>query len=416
MSQIRDISLASQGEQRIAWVACHMPLLLKLEETFSKTKPFQGKKIAVSVHLEAKTARLCRLLHAAGATLAVTGSNPLSTRDDIAAALAAGGIEVFAWYNATAEEYHAQLQQTLAFGPDLIIDDGGDFVQLLHSSMSNLAPNVLGGCEETTTGVLRMRARANAGQLKFPMFAVNDADCKHLFDNRFGTGQSVWDSIMAATNLLIAGKTVVVAGFGHCGLGVAERAKGLGARVIVTEIDPVRALEAHMSGFEVMTMNEAAPLGDFFVTVTGNRDIITKEHFLMMKDGVLLSNAGHFDVEIDVAALRSLASDQVEMRKDVMGYLLPNGKTVCLMAEGRLVNVGAGSGHPAEIMDMSFAVQTLTLLHILQNAGSFQPIVYDVPKEMDQYLAKLKLECDAIQIDTLTQTQINYLNSSEGIM
>ena len=416
MSQIRDLSLASQGEQRIAWVACHMPLLAKLEETFSKTKPFQGKKVAVSVHLEAKTARLCRLLHAAGATLAVTGSNPLSTRDDIAAALVAGGIDVFAWYKATPEEYHSQLQQTLAFGPDLIIDDGGDFVQLLHDSMSNLAPNVLGGCEETTTGVLRMRARANAGQLKFPMFAVNDADCKHLFDNRFGTGQSVWDSIMAATNLLIAGKTVVVAGFGHCGLGVAERAKGLGARVIVTEIDPVRAIEAHMSGFEVMTMNEAAPLGDFFVTITGNRDIITKEHFLMMKDGALLSNAGHFDVEIDVAGLRSMASDQIEMRKDVMGYLLPNGKTVCLMAEGRLVNVGAGSGHPAEIMDMSFAVQTLTLLHILQNSGSFQPLVYDVPKEMDQYLAKLKLECDGIHIDTLTQTQIDYLNSSEGIM
>lgn len=415
MSEIRDINLAAEGEQRIAWVACHMPMLEKLEETFRISKPFEGKKIAVSVHLEAKTARLCLLLKEAGATVAVTGSNPLSTRDDIAAALVARGIDVYAWYRATPEEYIRHLEQALAFKPDLIIDDGGDFVQLLHGPLSYLSENVLGGCEETTTGVLRMRARAKAGQLRFPMFAVNDADCKHLFDNRFGTGQSVWDAIMSSTNLLIAGKTVVVAGFGHCGLGVAEKARGLGARVIVTEIDPVRAIEAHMSGFEVMTMHQAAPLGDFFITVTGNRDIITTEHFSLMKEGALLANAGHFDVEIDVAGLRSMASDSFEMRKDVMGYHLPNGRTVCLMAEGRLVNLGAGSGHPAEIMDMSFAVQTMTLLHILQHSNELRPIVYDVPKAMDQYLANLKLQCENIQIDTLTQTQIDYLNSSEGV-
>ncbi len=415
MSEIRDITLAPQGEQRIAWVACHMPLLEKLENTFRETKPFAGKKIAVSVHLEAKTARLCLLLKEAGATLAVTGSNPLSTRDDIAAALASRGIEVYAWYNATSDEYMRHLEKTLAFGPDLIIDDGGDFLQLLHGPLAHLSENVLGGCEETTTGVLRMRARANAGSLKFPMFAVNDADCKHLFDNRFGTGQSVWDAIMSSTNLLIAGKTVVVAGFGHCGLGVAEKARGLGARVIVTEVDPVRAIEAHMYGFEVMTMNEAAPLGDFFVTVTGNRDIITTEHFPLMKDGAILSNAGHFDIEIDVVGLRNMALDSIEMRKDVVGYHLPNGRTICLMAEGRLVNLGAGSGHPAEIMDMSFAVQTMSLLHILQHSGELQPRVYDVPKEMDQYLANLKLSCENIKIVSLTQTQINYLNSSEGV-
>lgn len=414
MSQIRDISLAPQGEQRIAWVTSHMPLLAKLEASFKESRPFAGKKVAVSVHLEAKTARLCKLLHAGGANLAVTGSNPLSTRDDICAALVASGIEVYAWYGATAEEYESHLRQTLAFGPDLIIDDGGDFLQLLHGPLSELGDHVIGGCEETTTGVLRMRARAKSGNLKFPMFAVNDADCKHLFDNRFGTGQSVWDAIMASTNLLIAGKCVVVAGFGHCGLGVAEKAKALGARVIVTEVNPVRALEAMMQGYEVMTMNEAAPLGDIFVTVTGCRDVITPEHFVMMKDGVLLSNAGHFDVEVDVAGLKAMAQSAFEVRKDIMGYYLPNGNTVCLIAEGRLVNLGAGNGHPAEIMDMSFAVQALCLTHILNNQQVLKPMVYSVPPEMDQYLAGLKLESAGRSIDKLTQVQLDYLNSYEG--
>lgn len=415
MSEIRDISLAKEGDQRIAWVACHMPLLDKLEEEFRVTQPFAGKKITVSVHLEAKTARLCLLLQAAGAHLAVTGSNPLSTRDDIAASLVSKGVDVYAWYDATPEEYTRHLEQALAFGPDLIIDDGGDLVQLLHGPLASLANNVIGGCEETTTGVLRMRARAKQGQLRFPMVAVNDADCKHLFDNRFGTGQSVWDAIMSSTNLLVSGSTVVVAGFGHCGLGVAERARGLGARVIVTEIDPVRAIEAHMSGFEVMPMQQAAALGDFFITVTGNRDIITTEHFPLMKDGAILANAGHFDIEIDVAGLREMATDHLEVRKNVEGYILPNNKMICLMAEGRLVNLGAGSGHPAEIMDMSFAVQTMSLLYLLNNASNLQPTVYNVPKETDQYLANLKLNCEGIHIDQLTSTQIRYLNSSEGV-
>lgn len=412
MSEIKDITLAAEGEKRIAWVACHMPLLKKLEETISAAKPFSGRKIAVSVHLEAKTARLCRLLQSGGATLAVTGSNALSTRDDICAALVKNGIDVYAWYRATPEEYERHLRQTLAFGPDLIIDDGGDFVRLLHDDLAHLSTSILGGCEETTTGVHRMRARAREGSLRFAMFAVNDADCKHLFDNRFGTGQSCWDAIMRVTNLLVAGKCVVVAGFGHCGRGIAERAAGLGARVVVTEVNPVRALEASMLGYDVLPMEQAAPLGDIFVTATGCRDVITAVHFPLIKDGALLANAGHFDVEIDVAALHSTAVDTIMLRKDLTGYVLPSGNMLCLLAEGRLVNVGAGDGHPAEIMDMSFALQTLCLLHILENASTLCPGVYDVPPSVDQSVAELKLQCMGLNIDTLSPQQQAYLYGS----
>lgn len=409
MSDIRDRSLAPQGEQRIAWVQSYMPLLAALEAEFRVNQPLAGKKIAVSVHLEAKTARFCRLLHAAGAELAVTGSNPLSTRDDIAAALDASGIAVFAHYGASPEQYDNDLRAALAFGPDLIVDDGGDFLSLLHGDLASLAPNVIGGCEETTTGVLRMRARERDGALAFPMFAVNDAACKHLFDNRFGTGQSVWDAIMRSTNLVVAGKCVVVGGFGHCGLGVAEKARGLGARVIVTETDPVRALEAAMQGYHVMPMAEAAPIGDIFVTVTGDRGIICREHFEAMKDGALLANAGHFDVEIDVAALRALATTHSTLRKDVEGYALPNGRTICLLAEGRLVNVGAGDGHPAQIMDLSFAIQALSLIHLLDNAATLEKRVYDVPKAIDDRVARLALASMGVRIDTLNDEQIAYL-------
>lgn len=411
MSHIRDLSLAPQGQERIDWVRRYMPLLEQLEKEWSVSKPFAGMKIAVSVHLEAKTARLCLLLHAAGAEVAVTGSNPLSTRDDICAALAQSGLQVFAWYNATDAEYTQHLKETLAFGPDIIIDDGGDFLQLLHGELSHLSAKVIGGCEETTTGVLRMRAREREGSLRFPMIAVNDADCKHLFDNRFGTGQSSWDAIMRATNLVIAGKTVVVGGFGHCGEGVAEKARGLGARVIITEVDPVRAIQAAMMGYQVMKMDQAAPLGDIFVTVTGDCSIIKKEHFLMMKEGALLANAGHFDVEIDMKALRETAVHSKTLRKDVVGYELPSGKTICVLAEGRLVNVGAGDGHPAEIMDMSFAVQALCALYLKEHGAALGAHVIDVPREIDRAVASRKLAAMGIEIDTLSQEQQRYLGS-----
>ncbi len=409
MSQIRDISLASQGEQRIQWARAHMPLLARLEEEFSRTRPFEGRKISVSVHLEAKTARLCRLLAAGGAQVAVTGSNPLSTRDDICAALAASGMEVYAWYGASPEEYTAHLKAALSFGPDIIIDDGGDFLSLLHRELSHLSEGILGGCEETTTGVLRMRAREREGSLKFPMFAVNDGECKHLFDNRFGTGQSVWDAVMRLTNLVIAGKNVVVAGFGHCGQGVAEKARGLGARVIVTEVNPVRAIEAAMQGYLVMPMEEAAKIGDIFVTVTGCCNVITGKHFMLMKEGALLANAGHFDVEVDAATLRDIAVREELLRKDIVGYTLPNGKTVCLLAEGRLVNIAGGDGHPAEIMDMSFALQALCALYVNQHASELKPAVYDVPRDIDLSVARMKLSTLGLSIDALSREQEQYL-------
>lgn len=411
MSQIRDIILAPSGHERIRWAKSYMPLLAELERTLAPSKPLKGKKVAVSVHLEAKTARLCLLLRELGAELAVTGSNPLSTRDDIAAALVDSGINVYAWYDATPGEYVEHLRATLAFGPDIVIDDGGDFLSLLHGELSSLAPAILGGCEETTTGVLRMRARDNEGSLRFPMIAVNDADCKHLFDNRFGTGQSVWDAIMRSTNLVVSGKTVVVAGYGYCGKGVAEKARGLGAKVIITEINPVRAIEAAMEGYTVLSMNDAAPLGDVFVTVTSCCDVITTEHILSMKNGALLSNAGHFDVEIDVRGLEEMAVLQQPLRKDIVGYTLSNGKTVCLIAQGRLVNICAGDGHPVEIMDMSFAVQALSVLYINKHHQSLGPHVYSVTREIDEFVARLKLETMGLSIDQLTQKQKDYLTS-----
>ena len=411
MGQIRDINLHAQGEARIAWVTQYMPLLAKLEAELSKEHALAGTKIAVSVHLEAKTARFCRLLQAAGATVCVTGSNPLSTRDDIAAALSYSGIETFAWYNATAEEYQNHIRQTLAFIPDIIVDDGGDFLDILHGELAHLSNNMLGGCEETTTGVSRMRARDRDGSLLFPMIAVNDADTKHLFDNRFGTGQSSWDAIMRLTNLIIAGKTVVVCGFGHCGQGIAEKARGLGAKVIITEIDPVKAIEAAMLGYEVMIMDAAAPLGDIFITATGCCDIIVKRHFMSMKDSALLCNAGHFDVEVDAASLRRIAVESKNMRKDVVGYTLTNGNTLMLLVEGRLVNVAGGDGHPAEIMDMSFALQTLCVLYLKQNGRALQNKVYDVPIEIDKRVADMKLHAMHITIDAQTPKQLLYLNS-----
>lgn len=412
MSMIRDISLAPSGENKIEWVRRNCPLLRSLEEGFLTSKPFAGKRIALSIHLEAKTAYLCKVLAAGGAEMFVTGSNPLSTQDDVAAALVKAGLNVFAWHGATEEEYNAHIRETLRHHANIIIDDGGDLVHMLHTELTDELPYVIGGCEETTTGIVRLIAMNNAGKLRFPMVKVNNADCKHLFDNRYGTGQSVWDGINRTTNLIVAGKNVVVAGYGWCGKGVAMRAKGLGAQVYVTEIDPIKAIEAYMDGFTVLPMNEAAKVGDFFVTVTGCAGVITEKDFLVMKEGAILCNAGHFDVEVDMKRLREIATEAREMRNNIMGYTLPNGKHVYVLAEGRLVNLAAGDGHPAEIMDMSFAIQALSAKYLVEHEGRLTEKLIDVPREVDLEVANRKLKFLGITIDRLTPEQEKYLNKS----
>lgn len=411
-SEIRDINLAESGEMKIEWVKNHCDLLRTLEEEFSKTKPFAGKKIALSVHLEAKTAYLCKTLAAGGAEMYITGSNPLSTQDDVAAALVKAGLEVHAWYDCTEEEYERHIRAVLSVGPNIIIDDGGDLVHMMHTEFKSLIPEVIGGCEETTTGIIRLEAMNNEGKLEFPMVKVNNAQCKHFFDNRYGTGQSVWDGINRTTNLIVAGKTVVVAGYGWCGKGVAMRAKGLGAQVIVTEIDPVKAIEAVMDGFDVMPMKEAAKYGDFFVTVTGCDKVIEEEDFMEMKDGAILCNAGHFDCEIDMAGLRKLATKSAELRKNIIGYTLPNGNTLAVLGEGRLVNLACGDGHPAEIMDMSFAIQALSAKYLVEHASELTTKLIDVPVEVDNEVAVKKLAFLGKHIDVLTEEQRKYLESS----
>ena len=412
-SEIRNPELWQDGRLKIEWVRHHMPLLNSLEEEFSVSRPFSGLKVALSVHLEAKTAYLCEVLAAGGAQMFVTGSNPLSTQDDVAAALVKAGLNVFAWYGATPDEYERHIRKVLEVGPDIIIDDGGDLVNLMHTEYKELIPNVIGGCEETTTGILRLVALNRTGELKFPMMLVNNADSKHLFDNRYGTGQSVWDGINRTTNLIVAGKSVVVAGYGWCGKGVAMRAKGLGAEVIVTEVDPIKAMEAVMDGFKVMKMEQAAPVGDFFVTVTGCDSVIVKEHFLAMKDGAICCNAGHFDCEVDVASLTEIAVDVSPARKNITGYTLANGRKIYVIAEGRLVNLAAGDGHPAEIMDMSFAIQALSAKYLVEHRDSISrrpgEMVHDVPQEIDREVARRKLAFWGCEIDTLTPEQRAYL-------
>ena len=412
-SAIRDINLHESGKLKISWVKAHMPLLNNLEKEFSRTRPFEGVKIALSVHLEAKTAYLCEVLSSAGAEMFITGSNPLSTQDDVAAALVHEGMSVFAVHGATPEEYESGLRAVISAGPNIIIDDGGDLVHLIHTEYPELIPNVIGGCEETTTGILRLKAMDRSGELKFPMMLVNDADCKHLFDNRYGTGQSVWDGIMRTTNLIVAGKNVVVAGYGWCGKGVAMRAKGLGAEVIVTEVDPVKAMEAVMDGFKVMKMSEAASLGDIFVTVTGCKDVITTRDFWKMKDGAICCNAGHFDVEVAVSALREVATESYIARNNIEAFTLVNGKTIYVLAEGRLVNLAAGDGHPAEIMDMSFAIQALSAKYLVDNKNNLPSesgkMLLHVPVEIDAEVASRKLESWGVSIDTLTPDQKKYL-------
>ena len=412
MSIIRNIDLAPSGENKIEWVRRNCPLLRSLEEDFIKTKPFAGRRIALSIHLEAKTAYLCRVLAAGGAEMFITGSNPLSTQDDVAAALVRSGLNVYAWHGATEEEYSAHIRETLSHHANIIIDDGGDLVHMLHTEMQDELPYVIGGCEETTTGIIRLTAMNKEGKLRFPMVKVNNADCKHLFDNRYGTGQSVWDGINRTTNLIVAGKNVVVAGYGWCGKGVAMRAKGFGAKVIVTEVDPIKAIEAVMDGFDVMPMNEAAKRGDFFITVTGCAGVITEPDFMAMKEGTILCNAGHFDVEVDMKRLREISTEAREMRNNIMGYTLPNGRHVYVLAEGRLVNLAAGDGHPAEIMDMSFAIQALSAKYLVENEGRLTEMLIDVPREVDLEVADRKLAFLGISIDKLTPQQEEYLNRS----
>ncbi len=409
MSSIKDISLAKSGHDKINWVKSYMPVLNTINEQFTREKPFEGKKISMSIHLEAKTAYLAITLAAGGAEVYVTGCNPLSTQDDVAAALVDLGFEVNAWRGVTDAEYEEHLKKTLSLCPDVMIDDGGDLINLLHGECREYGKNLIGGCEETTTGIHRLFARQAAGLLDYTMIDVNDADCKHLFDNRYGTGQSTLDGIMNSTNLIIAGKTVVGAGYGWCGKGVAMRAKGMGANVIVTEIDPVKGIEAVMDGFRVMTMDEACSLGDLFITVTGCKDVIRAEHFDKMKDGVLLANSGHFDVEIDKAALKNKAAKAWERKPNIMGYEMPDGRILNLLAEGRLVNLAAGNGHPAEIMDMSFAIQAKSLEYLVKNQGKLEKKVYQVPKEIDNEVAALKLKSLGATLEVLSEEQKKYL-------
>ena len=409
MSTIRDISLAPSGEKKILWAARNMPLCRSIAQEFERTKPLAGLKVALSVHLEAKTAYLCRVMALGGADMHITGSNPLSTQDDVAAALVSGGLDVHAIHGCTAQEYDECIDRVLACGSNIIIDDGGDLMQGLRERFPQYLDGVIGLCEETTTGVHRLRALDKAGQLPFPAILVNDADCKHLFDNRYGTGQSVWDGIMRTTNLIVAGKDVVVAGYGWCGKGVAMRAKGLGARVIVTETDPIRAIEAVMDGFRVMPMAQAAEIGDIFCTVTGCSGIITEEHFPLLKDGAILTNAGHFNVEVDVAALETYAVSSHEARQNIVGYELPNGRTVYVIGEGRLVNLASGDGHPVEIMDMSFAIQAMCARYLAEHQGKLSPGVMAVPRAIDEDVARRKLQTMGVAIDTLTEEQKNYL-------
>lgn len=413
MSDIKDIKLAPSGHDKIDWVASYMPILNTIKEDFIKNQPFKGLKISMSIHLEAKTAYLAKVLKAGGAEVWVTGCNPLSTQDDVAAALVEDGFEVNAWRGVSDEQYKQHLIKTLSLCPDLMIDDGGDLTHLIHGECRDFAKNLIGGCEETTTGIHRLFARERAGLLDYPMIDVNDADCKHLFDNRYGTGQSTLDGIMNSTNLIIAGKTVVIAGYGWCGKGMAMRAKGMGAVVVVTEIDPIKALEATMDGFSVMPMDEAAKIGDLFVTLTGCKDVIRREHLEVMKDGVLLANSGHFDVEIDKIALSDMAVEEWDRKPNIRGYRMPDGRILNLLTEGRLVNLAAGNGHPAEIMDMSFAIQAKGLEYLAKNRGKLENKVYSVPAEIDREVAHLKLRSNGVKIDYLSDEQKAYLEAAE---
>ncbi len=411
---IKDINQAEGGRRRMDWAAREMPVLQSLEERFRKERPFEGIRVSCCMHVTTETANLMRVLQAGGADLVLTASNPLSTQDDVAAALVAQyEIPVFAIKGEDDQTYYKNLRAALDHKPQITMDDGADLVSTLHRERRDLLPGMIAGTEETTTGVIRLRAMAADGMLEFPIMAVNDAMTKHFFDNRYGTGQSTVDGLIRATNILLAGKTFVVAGYGWCGRGLAMRAKGMGANVIVTEVDPVVALEAVMDGFRVMPMMEAAPIGDVFITVTGDLNVIDKHHFELMKDGALVGNSGHFNVEIDIPALEAMAESKRLVRPFVEAFDLPDGRSIHILGEGRLLNLAAAEGHPASVMDMSFANQALGAEYMLKNADKLEKRVYDVPEEIDREIARLKLESMGVSIDTLTEEQVNYLNSWE---
>ncbi len=399
--------MKNEGLLKLEWAKEHMPILKMLEKDFAKRKPFKGINIALSIHLEAKTANLSLLLRSGGANIFVTGSNPLSTQDDVVSALIEKGMTVFAHHGESEKEYWENRNKTLDIKPQIIVDDGGDLVYLVHKKRKELLKGIIGANEETTTGVIRDKALEKAGKLKFPVIAVNNAKCKHFFDNKYGTGQSTWDGIMRTTNITVAGKTVVVSGYGWVGKGIAMRAKGLGAKVVVTEVDPISAMEAYMDGFDIREMKDAAKIGDIFVTGTGNTNVIDSRHFELLKDGAILANAGHFDVEVKMDDLKKIAKSHREVRKNITEYTLPNGRRAYVLGEGRLVNLACADGHPIEIMDLSFAVQALAAEYIVKN--KLENKVYDVPDEIDQKVADAFLDSYEIKIDKLTKEQINYL-------
>ena len=412
---IANPALAAEGKKRIEWAERNMPVLAQIRERFAKEQPFKGVRISACMHVTTETANLMRTLKAGGAEIALCASNPLSTQDDTAAALVYEyGVSVFARNGIDRDGYYKHINAALDIQPHQVFDDGCDLVNTLHTTRKELLPNIAGGCEETTTGVIRLHQMAKDGALTFPMIAVNDTDTKHMFDNRYGTGQSTLDAIFRATNQLLAGKVLVVAGFGYCGKGVAERAKGLGADVVVTEIDPTKALDALMQGYRVMPMYDAAKIGDVFITVTGNRDVLRSEHFSLMKDGAILANSGHFDIEIDVAWLEKYATKKNSgIRHQTDEYVLSDGRRILLVAEGRLVNLGAAEGHPAAVMDMSFSDQALTAEFLVKEAKNLTPGVHNVPTEIDKEVARLKLQSMGSEIDSLTPAQVEYLNSWE---
>lgn len=411
MSKVKDPNLAGEGRMKIEWAESHMPALMKIREQFAKEKPLKGLTIAACLHVTKETAVLMRTLKDGGAVVGLCGSNPLSTQDDIAAALAEDGINVFAWRGVNNEEYYWCVDQVLNLNPNITMDDGGDLVAEIHSKRTDLLKNIIGGTEETTTGVIRFRSMEKDKALKYPVISVNDADTKHLFDNFYGTGQSTIDGIIRATSILLAGKTFVVGGYGMCGKGIATRARGMGSSVIVTEVDPVKALQAYMDGFRVMSMPEASKTGDVFVTASGDKDLIRKEHFQNMKSGAILANSGHFNVEINIKDLESLSSGKRTVRPNVEEYRLKSGKKLYLLGEGRLVNLAAAEGHPSEVMQMSFANQALCAKYLKESKGRLEPKVYNVPKEIDSTVARLALQAAGIQIDMLTPEQKKYLES-----
>nr|WP_290666836.1 adenosylhomocysteinase [Ardenticatena sp.] len=409
---VKDLGLAEQGRKRIDWAAQEMPVLKQIMEEFERTKPLQDVRISACLHVTTETANLMRALAAGGADVVLCASNPLSTQDDVAAALVVyDEIPVYAIKGEDNETYYRHIHAALDHKPNITMDDGCDLVSTLHKDRPELLEHVKGGTEETTTGVIRLRAMANDGALKFPVIAVNDAMTKHFFDNRYGTGQSTMDGVIRATNVLIAGKTVVVAGYGWCGKGVAMRARGLGANVIVTEVDPLKALEAVMDGYRVMPMLEAAKVGDIFITVTGDLHVIDRHHFEVMKDGAIVANSGHFNVELNIPALEEMAVEKRQPRQFVDQYILPDGRRINVLGEGRLVNLAAAEGHPSAVMDMSFANQALAAKYILEHAAELQHKVYTVPEEIDREIARLKLQAMGVQIDELTEEQKRYLAS-----